>query len=91
MNPRIEGLLEDLQNAVRMFNKSVCSYCDILLSLEEVEDESVEEKVNEIIKNMPPSGDLLDFLEQYNELPETDPDSRSEEESEIYDDIIDIP
>ena len=43
MNERTERLLEDLQNAVQMFNKSVCSYCDILLSLEEVEDESVEE------------------------------------------------
>ena len=77
MNERTERLLEGLQNAVQMFNKSVCSYCDILLSLEEVDDESVEERVNEIIKNMPPSGDLLDFLEQYNELPETEPDSLS--------------
>ena len=77
MNERTERLLEDLQNAVQMFNKSVCSYCDILLSLEEVEDESVEERVNEIIKNMPPSEELLDFLEQYNELPETEPDSLS--------------
>ena len=78
MNERTERLLEDLQNAVHMFNKSVCSYCDILLSLEEVEDESVEERVNEIIKNMPPSEELLDFLEQYNELPETESDSLSE-------------
>lgn len=77
MNNRIEGLLEDLKNAVYLFNRSVCSYCDILLSLEEVEDESVIERVKEIIKNMPPSGELLDFLEQYNELPETEPDSLS--------------
>ena len=67
MNERTERLLEGLQNAVQMFNKSVCSYCDILLSLEEVEDDSVEEKVNEIIRNMPPSEELLEFLEQYNE------------------------
>ena len=71
MNERTERLLEDLQNAVQMFNKSVCSYCDILLSLEEVEDGSVEERVNEIIRNMPPSGDLLAFLEQYNDTGNT--------------------
>ena len=65
MNQRIERLLEDLKNAVYMFNKSANSYCDILLSLEEVEDESIEERVNEIIKDMPPSMDLMDFLDKY--------------------------
>ena len=83
MNERTERLLEDLQAAVHMFNKSVCSYCDILLSLEEVEDDSVEEKVNEIIRNMPPSEDLQDFLEKYYAIPGTDSDSLSDENDKI--------
>ena len=70
MNQRIERLLEDLKNAVYMFNKSAISYCDILLSLEEVEDESIGERVNEIIKDMPPADELVELINKYGEKKE---------------------
>lgn len=60
-----EGLIEIVESTVQEFNTAVLRYIDVMNSLPEDADDEVVDKVNYLTRNLPPTGDLQNFLDKW--------------------------
>ena len=60
-----EGLIEIVKSTVQEFNTAVLHYIDVMNSLPEDADDEVVDKVNYLTRNLPPTGDLQNFLDKW--------------------------